>query len=107
MKQQPSASGAPATDFEQRMLLAVAALREGEVVSYGDIAAQAGRPDAPRAAGRFLSKSTLSIPWWRVVYADGRLASCNLPRQADALIAEGVVIRGDRVVDAPFGRFAK
>lgn len=95
------------SEFEQRMLVAVAALREGEVVSYGDIAAKAGRPNAPRAAGRFLAKSRYQIPWWRVVYSSGAIAECNLPKQANKLSMEGVEIRNQKVVHSPLGRFAK
>ena len=94
------------TPFEQQLTIAVATLDEGEVVSYGDIAAAAGRPRAHRAAGRFLANSGLSIPWWRVVYSDGRLAECNIPRQKELLEQEGVEFTGTRVVRAPKGRFS-
>lgn len=94
------------SEFDRRMLLAVAALHEGEVVSYGDIAASAGRPNAPRAAGRFLAKTTHKIPWWRVVYSNGRIAECNLPKQARYLEAEDVKVIAGRVVSAPLGRFS-
>lgn len=100
-------SKTPPTEFEKRLMLAVADLREGEVVSYGDIAARAGKPEAPRAAGRFLSKTTYQVPWWRVVYSNGKLAACNLPRQAAYLEAEGVEVRNDRVVSSPLGRFRR
>ena len=98
---------ADATPLEQAITIAVAALKEGEVVSYGDIAKRAGRPDAPRAAGRLLSKTTLSLPWWRVVYASGKLAPSDPETQADKLAAEGVIISSGRVVHSPLGRFAK
>ena len=86
--------------------MAVASLREGEVVSYGDVAARAGRPDAPRAAGALLAKSMTSLPWWRVVYASGKLAPCNPDLQMEKLQEEGVVVRSGRVVESPLGRFS-
>lgn len=95
------------TPLEQAITIAVAALKEGEVVSYGDVAMRAGRPDAPRAAGALLSKSTMTLPWWRVVYASGKLAPCDPETQAEKLVAEGVVIKNGRVVHSPLGRFAK
>ena len=94
------------TSLEAAFTVAVAGLEEGEVVSFGDIAARAGRPTAPRAAGAFLSKSMAVLPWWRVVYSDGRLPPCDPVKQAGYLEAEGVVVRDHRVVRAPRGRFA-
>lgn len=95
-----------ATDLEQALTIAAASLREGEVVSYGDLAERAGRPDAPRAAGALLSKSLTTLPWWRVVYSDGRLAPCDPATQSEQLESEGCVIRNGRVISSPLGRFA-
>ena len=95
-----------ATPLEQALTIAVASLREGEVVSFGDIAERAGRPDAPRAAGRLLSKSLSSLPWWRVVYASGKVAPCNPELQAERLREEGVEVKNGRVIQAPLGRFS-
>ena len=94
-----------ATPLEQALTVVVAALKEGEVVSYGDIAERAGRPDAPRAAGALLSKAMTSLPWWRVVYASGKLAPCDPESQQELLESEGVVVRKGRVVSSPLGRF--
>jgi methylated-DNA-protein-cysteine methyltransferase-like protein len=93
--------------FEDEVLAVVAALGPGEVVSYGDVAHDAGRPGAARAAGSVLARSDGSVPWWRVVYADGRLAPAAPREQARRLRAEGVVVRGERVVSAPVGRFRR
>ncbi len=94
------------SDLDKQFVVAVAGLREGEVVSFGHIANRAGAPNAPRAAGRFLSKTKLSVPWWRVVYSDGRIPSCNIPRQNQHLESEGVTLIGNKVVNAPHGRFS-
>lgn len=85
--------------FAERVTAAVAALEEGEVVSYGEIAAQVGSPGAARAVGNVLAASE-GLPWWRVVAADGRLAPGKEARQAQRLRAEGVVVRDGRVVPA-------
>jgi methylated-DNA-protein-cysteine methyltransferase-like protein len=95
------------TPLEESFTIAVASLKAGEVVSFGDIALRAGRPHAARAAGAFLSKSLITLPWWRVVYADGRLPPCDPTAQAAFLADEGVVVRDNRVTRAPLGRFAK
>jgi len=94
------------TELEQRMADAVLALRSGQVASFGDIAAAAGRPSAARAAGRMLSRSMDSLPWWRVVYSSGHLPPCNPSLQAERLRDEGVTVQGFRVLEAPLGRFA-
>ncbi len=81
------------------MLAVVRALRPGEVVSYGEVAARAGRPGAARAAGHVLASSQ-GVPWWRVVRADGRLATDPVHRQAELLAAEGVLVIGGRLAEA-------
>ncbi|MEO1616157.1 MAG: MGMT family protein [Planctomycetota bacterium] len=94
------------TEFQQAMAAAVESLSPGEVVSFGDIAASAGRPNASRAAGNLLSGSMDTLPWWRVVYSDGRLPPCNPSLQVERLEEEGVRLEGCRVVQSPRGRFA-
>ncbi|HEV3450878.1 MAG TPA: MGMT family protein [Acidimicrobiia bacterium] len=84
-----------------RVEAVVKALERGEVVSYGEVAIEAGAPGAARAVGRVLSRSD-GLPWWRVVKSDGRLAPGHEPEQGRRLRAEGVAVRGDRVVG--FGR---
>lgn len=95
------------TSFDDDVIGVIALLAEGEVVSYGDIAAVAGRPGAPRAVGRILASSRADLPWWRVVYSDGRLSPANPSEQSDLLRAEGVLVLDYRVVAAPLGRFAR
>jgi methylated-DNA-protein-cysteine methyltransferase related protein len=93
----------------------IASLAPGEVVSYGDVAHDAGRPGAARAVGALLARvwavprgdgTNVELPWWRVVRGDGRIVTGNPARQAALLRAEGVVVRHGRVVSAPVGRFA-
>jgi O-6-methylguanine DNA methyltransferase len=52
---------------------ALRAVPRGEVVTYGELAALAGRPGAARAAGTFCARNHLSpfIPCHRVVASDG------------------------------------
>lgn len=83
----------------------IRALAPGEVVSYGDVAADAGVPRQARLVGRVLSRAEASLPWWRVVTAAGRLVPGLETQQAELLRAEGVVIDGERVRSAPQGRF--
>jgi methylated-DNA-protein-cysteine methyltransferase-like protein len=113
------------TELEQRIVAVLVALGEGEVVSYGDVAHDAGFPGRARAVGSLLAGSDLALPWWRVVggggggggrprrappwwrvvRSDGRLATEPSAGQAALLREEGVTVRAGRVVDAPIGRF--
>jgi alkylated DNA nucleotide flippase Atl1 len=69
----------------------IRAIPEGFVRTYGDVS-----PGAPRYAGTVLSAiDDPSVPWWRVVRADGSLAKGD--RQRARLEAEGVPFKGDRV----------
>jgi alkylated DNA nucleotide flippase Atl1 len=72
-------------------------LRPGEVVSYGEIAAQVGHPGAARAVGNVMAASE-GLPWWRVVTSSGRLVPGHEDVQGAKLRAEGVEVRGKRVV---------
>ena len=62
----------------------------GHVQTYGDLDAR-----APRLVGRVLATTHLTLPWHRVVRADGSIPKGRV--QAELLRREGVPIRGDRV----------
>jgi methylated-DNA-protein-cysteine methyltransferase related protein len=94
------------TVFERRVIGVIVALAEGEVVSYGDVAHDAGYPGRARAVGAVLARHGGELPWWRVVRGDGTLAAPPAAEQAAALRAEGVTVRVGRVVTSPRGRFA-
>jgi len=61
------------TPFGQSLARALQAVPRGEVVSYGELAALAGRPGAARAAGTFCAgnRYPILIPCHRVVSAAG------------------------------------
>lgn len=73
------------------------ALQPGDVVTYGEVAAEAGYPGAARAVGRLLATSGGRYPWWRVVTASGRLVPGNEAEHARRLRREGVAVDGGRV----------
>jgi methylated-DNA-protein-cysteine methyltransferase-like protein len=88
------------TDFERAIAAVLDALEPGDVVTYGDVAAEAGYPGAARAVGRFLADNGGEHPWWRVVTSTGRLVPGHEPEHAKRLRAEGVKVRGRHVVAA-------
>ena len=65
----------PAGPFVQRAWQALAGVRRGEVISYGELARRAGSPRAVRAAGQACATNALPlfIPCHRVLAAGGRL----------------------------------
>jgi len=83
------------TDFQQAVVDVVAALAPGEVVSYAEVAVEAGRPGSAQAVANVLRRVP-GLPWWRVVPTSGRLYSSHEPVQRPLLEAEGVAIDGDR-----------
>ena len=88
------------------MLAVIAGLAPGEVVSYGDVAAQAGYPGAARGVGAVLASTGPDdgLPWWRVIMATGRLAPGKEREQGRRLRAEGVRVVDGRVqVSRPSG----
>jgi alkylated DNA nucleotide flippase Atl1 len=75
----------------ERVVARVRDIPPGFVRAYSDLS-----PGAPRFAGQVLSRShDPSLPWHRVVRADGSLAKGA--RQRALLEAEGVPFRGERV----------
>jgi methylated-DNA-[protein]-cysteine S-methyltransferase len=61
------------TPLEGALLDAIRSVPYGEVVTYGELAALAGRPNAPRAAGTFCARNRYAVvvPCHRVVAANG------------------------------------
>jgi methylated-DNA-protein-cysteine methyltransferase related protein len=81
----------PPNSRREAVLERIRAVPEGFVRAYGDVS-----PGAPRFAGTVLHADTdPTLPWWRIVRADGSLAKGE--RQRALLEAEGVPFRGDKV----------
>ena len=61
------------TEFGRRLVTELRRIPSGEVVTYGELAALAGRPGAARAAGSFCARNRVPIviPCHRVVAATG------------------------------------
>jgi methylated-DNA-protein-cysteine methyltransferase related protein len=83
--------------FAERAEEVIRGLRPGEVVTYGEVAADAGRPGAARAVGHLLATRPADMSWWRVVTAGGRLVPGHETEHARRLRAEGVQLRDGKV----------
>ncbi len=87
-----------APGFEEAVVAVVAALGPAEVLTYGEVADEAGYPGAARAVGRVLATTAAPLPWWRVVTAGGRLVPGHEAEHERRLRAEGVELAAGRVV---------
>ncbi len=92
--------------FEQAVMAVLLALVPGEVVTYGEVAEEAGYPGRARAVGHLLARGPgpaghrqddVELPWWRVVAANGRLVPGLEAEHAQRLAAEGVPTGSGRV----------
>lgn len=85
------------TEYQRAVATVVAAIPAGTVMTYGEVAAEAGFPGAARGVGGVL-KAVEGLPWWRVVAADGRLVPGHERRHAELLRRDGVAVADGRVV---------
>jgi methylated-DNA-[protein]-cysteine S-methyltransferase len=84
------------TPFQQALAEALRAVPWGEIVTYGELAALAGRPRAPRAAGTFCAENNfpLVVPCHRVVSSAGlgSYGSLGVDYKRRLLALEGVAL---------------
>jgi methylated-DNA-[protein]-cysteine S-methyltransferase len=85
-----------ATPFQRSLLEVLRAVPHGELVTYGELAALAGRPGAARAAGSFCAHNRffLVVPCHRVVGAagPGGYGSLGLEYKRRLLAIDGVTL---------------
>jgi alkylated DNA nucleotide flippase Atl1 len=94
----PIVSGVDPEAYVEAVLAVVEAVPPGRVTTYGAIADAVGSR-GPRSVGRVMSTFGGSVPWWRVVRADG-----SLPRSHDEearlhYLSEGTPFRPSGRVD--------
>lgn len=65
-------------NFKENVLEIVKKIPRGETLSYGQVAAAAGRPGAARAVGTLMANnSNKKIPCHRVIRSDGTIGGYN------------------------------
>lgn len=89
--------------FTTDVMAVLRTLRPGQVLTYGEVAAEAGHPGAARAVGNVL-RTSAGLPWWRVVAASGRVNPHGVTEATSRLRAEGVAVRDGRVVRSRVAR---
>jgi methylated-DNA-protein-cysteine methyltransferase related protein len=83
-------------DLDERILACVESIPAGRVMTYGDVAEYVDSR-APRHVGRVLAADGGTVPWHRVLKADGTMAPHLADEQRQLLIAEGVRVERGRV----------
>jgi methylated-DNA-[protein]-cysteine S-methyltransferase len=89
------------TSFQRSVLEAARRIPRGTVLTYGDLAARLGRPNAGRAVGQALAHNPLPvlIPCHRVVSQEGELRGYlgdRIGLKARLLALEGVAVKENR-----------
>ena len=95
------------SSFQQKVFAEVRQIPWGEVLTYAQVAAQIGQPEAARAVGTALAHNPLMlfIPCHRIIGSDGKLHGFSAPHgvalKAWLLDHEGVKV-SDNNLCAPF-----
>lgn len=73
------------TEFQQQVILATRAIGFGETLSYGELAARAGSPNAARAVGTVMANNDVPIiiPCHRVLASGGTIGGFSAPQGID------------------------
>lgn len=79
-------------EYAERVLQVAEEIPPGRVMTYGDVAEWLGE-GGPRQVGRAMSLYGGSVPWWRVVRADGALLPGHERRALGHYRAEGTPLR--------------
>lgn len=84
--------------YVEAVLTLVEQVPPGRVTTYGTLAETVGHR-GPRSVGRVLSTYGGSVPWWRVVRADGSPPPCHDDEARAHYLAEGTPLRASGRMD--------
>ena len=85
-------------EYVEAVLSLVETVPSGRVTTYGALADVVGY-GGPRGVGRVMSTHGGSVPWWRVVRADGSLPPSHDEEARQAYLEEGTPLRPTGAVD--------
>ena len=93
---QPQTLSAETAGFKANVIAILELIPSGRVMTYGTLAAAAGKPGNARQVGELLRglSTTTAHPWQRVINASGRISTYKVGTgelQRALLEAEGVV----------------
>lgn len=87
--------------FRESVLSVVRSISLGSVLSYKEVAEQAGYPGAARAVGALMKRNfDAGVPCHRVIRSDGQLGEYNRGRERKVALlkGEGVSMRNGKVM---------
>lgn len=89
-------------DFTLKVIQTIRNIPAGKVMTYGQIADQAGSPRAARQVARLLHSMSAKydLPWHRVINAEGAISLQNKEHQLmqrEKLQSEGVEFTGQKI----------
>lgn len=85
-------------EYVERVLALVEQIPTGRVTTYGAIAGHIG-VGGPRQVGQVMSVYGGSVPWWRVVRADGSMPSRTAAEARTQHLVEATPLRASGRVD--------
>ena len=85
-------------EYVEAVLSLVETVPPGRVTTYGALADAVGYR-GPRSVGRVMSTHGGSVPWWRVVRADGSLPPSHEHGARPHYLEEGTPLRPSGAVD--------
>lgn len=91
-------TGVDQEEYVERVLTVAEQIPVARVTTYGAIADAVG-VGGPRQVGRVMSMYGGSVPWWRVVRADGGLPMCDDDEARAHHLEEGTPFRPSGRVD--------
>ena len=85
-------------DYLEAVLDVVAAIKPGQVMTYGDVADVVGKRldrGGPRQVGAVLRRAGSGVPWWRIVNATGLPPTHKRSAALELRAAEGCPLVAD------------
>jgi len=90
--------GVDQEEYVEAVLTVVEQIPWGRVMSYGAIAETIG-VGGPRQVGRVMALYGGSVPWWRVVRADGSLPECHQRSARGYYLEAATPVRPSGLID--------
>ena len=87
-------------EYTEAVLSLVERIPPGRVTTYGTLAEAVGY-GGPRRVGKVMSTYGGSVPWWRVVRADGTLPPSHDDEARAHYLEEGTPFRASGRIDMP------
>ena len=97
-------TGRKMEEFAQNVYTVLSFLDKGKLITYGQLASQAGYPAHSRHVGKILARlpKDTRLPWFRVVNSQGKISL-----QGDALIRQKTLLEAEGIEVTTEGKIVK